>query len=138
MAFKRMEGFAGSVPQGFIDRSLKVCPLCGTINPHWAIDQKMQMKMEGNLYLFQCEQCKGVLSAPVPDVTGMNNTMLTTTGLLKKLSGKQNGVIYMRLYDAGNNADMSSKVGTEYTLQGLNQMAAEKDQGAASGEKKFY
>ena len=96
------------------------------------------MKMEGNLYLFQCEQCKGVLSAPVPDVTGMNNTMLTTTGLLKKLSGKQNGVIYMRLYDAGNNADMSSKVGTEYTLQDLNQMASEKDQGAASGEKKFY
>lgn len=83
MAFKRMEGFAGSVPQGFIDRSLKICPLCGTNTPHWRIDQKMQMKLEGNLYLFQCEQCKGVLSSPVPDVTGYNNTILTTTGLLK-------------------------------------------------------
>ena len=61
----------------------------------------MQMKLEGNLYLFQCEQCKGVLSSPVPDVTGYNNTMLTTTGLLKKLSGKKNGVIYLRVYDAG-------------------------------------
>ena len=69
-----MEGFAGSVPQGFIDRSIKICPFCGSSNPHWAIDQKMQMKLEGNLYLFQCEQCKGVLSAPVPDVTGFNNT----------------------------------------------------------------
>lgn len=59
------------------------------------------MKLEGNLYLFQCEQCKGVLSSPVPDVTGYNNTMLTTTGLLKKLSGKKNGVIYLRVYDAG-------------------------------------
>ena len=66
MAFKRMEGFAGSVPQGFIDRNVKVCPLCGTTNPHWSIDQKMQMKLEGNLYLFKCEQCNGILSSPVP------------------------------------------------------------------------
>ena len=44
MAFKRMEGFAGSVPQGFIDRNVKICPLCGTDFPHWSIDQKMQMK----------------------------------------------------------------------------------------------
>lgn len=89
MAFKRMEGFAGSIPQGFIDRSVKICPFCGSNTPHWALDQKMQMKLEGNLYLFQCEQCKGVLSSPVPDVTGYNNTMLTTTGLLKRLSGKR-------------------------------------------------
>lgn len=126
MAFKRMEGFAGSVPQGFIDRSLKVCPLCGTNNPHWSIDQKMQMKLEGNLYLFQCEQCKGVLSSPVPDVTGFNNTVLTTTGLLKKLSGKKNGVIYLRIYDSGNNVDLKDSIGKEYTLQELNQMASEK------------
>lgn len=126
MAFKRMEGFARSVPQGFIDRSLKVCPLCGTNNPHWSIDQKMQMKLEGNLYLFQCEQCKGVLSSPVPDVTGFNNTVLTTTGLLKKLSGKKNGVIYLRIYDSGNNVDLKDSIGKEYTLQELNQMASEK------------
>ena len=126
MAFKWMEGFAGSVPQGFIDRSLKVCPLCGTNNPHWSIDQKMQMKLEGNLYLFQCEQCKGVLSSPVPDVTGFNNTVLTTTGLLKKLSGKKNGVIYLRIYDSGNNVNLKDSIGKEYTLQELNQMASEK------------
>ena len=70
----------------------------------------MQMKLEGNLYLFQCEQCKGVLSSPVPDVTGYNNTMLTTTGLLKRLSGKKNGVIYLRVYDAGNNADFATRL----------------------------
>ena len=116
MAFKRMEGFVGSVPQGFIDRNVKVCPFCGSNNPHWAIDQKMQFKLEGNLYLFQCEQCKGVLSSPVPDVTGYNNTVLTTTGLLKKLSGKKNGVIYIKIYDAGNNFDMTDSVGKEYSL----------------------
>ena len=137
MAFKRIEGFAGSVPQGFIDRSVKICPFCGTNNPHWAIDQKMQMKLEGNLYLFQCEQCKGVLSSPVPDVTGFNNSVLTTTGLLKRMSGKKNGVIYLRIYDAGNNADMKDSVGTEYTLQDLNEMAAKKSKDD-SPQGRFY
>ena len=136
MAFKRMEGFAGSVPQGCIDRNVKVCPLCGTDNPHWSIDQKMQMKLEGNLYLFKCEQCGCVISAPVPDVTGFNNTMLTTTGLLKKLSGKKNGVIYMRVQDAGN-SKIADLVGKEFTLQELNQMAAEKNP-ETNTEKKFY
>lgn len=126
MAFKRMEGFVGSVPQGFIDRNVKVCPFCGSNNPHWAIDQKMQFKLEGNLYLFQCEQCKGVLSSPVPDVTGYNNTVLTTTGLLKKLSGKKNGVIYIKIHDAGNNFDMTDSVGKEYSLEELNQLAQSK------------
>lgn len=137
MAFKRMEGFAGSVPQGFIDRNVPICPMCGTSNPHWAINQKMQMKLEGNLYLFQCEQCKGVLSSPVPDVTGFNNTILTTTGLLKKFSGKKNGVIYLKVYDAGNNVDFKDNVGKEYTLQEINQMAVEKG-GASEQHGKFY
>lgn len=137
MAFKRMEGFAGSVPQRFIDNNVKICPLCGSTNPHWAIDMKMQMKLEGNLYLFQCEQCKGVISSPVPDVTGFNNSMLTTTGLIKKMSGKKNGVIYMRIYDAGNNAELSESVGKEYTIQELNDKAREKA-GDINPETKYY
>lgn len=137
MAFKRMEGFAGSVPQGFIDRSVKICPFCGSNNPHWALDQKMQFKLEGNLYLFQCEQCKGVLSSPVADVTGYNNTSLTTTGFLKKLSGKQTGVIYMKVYDVGNNTDLNDMLQKEYTLQVINQMAIEKGGNSEEGAK-FY
>ena len=138
MRFKRMEGFAGSVPQRFIDGRVKICPLCGTNKPHWAIDQKMQMKLEGNLYLFQCEQCKGVLSSPVSDVTGFNNTVLTTTGLLKKISGKKNGVIYLRIYDIGNNTDMRDYVGAEYTLEEINQMAQEKSKNDVDSSGKFY
>ena len=137
MAFKRMEGFAGSVPQGFIDRSVKICPFCGSGNPHWAIDQKMQMKLEGNLYLFQCEQCKGVLASPVPYVTGFNKSVLTTTGLLKKMSGKSNKEIYLRIYDAGNNAEFKDSIGKEYTLSEINAMAAEKG-GASEAGGKFY
>lgn len=135
MAFRRMEGFAGSVPQGFIDRSVKICPFCGTDHPHWAIDQKMQMKLEGNLYLFQCEQCKGVLSSPVPDVTGFNKSVLTTTGLLKKMSGKRNDTIYLRVYDAGANEGL--EIGKEYTLQEINDLAAGKS-GASEQAKRYY
>ena len=123
MAFKRMEGFAGSVPQKFIDNSVVKCPMCGTTNPHWAIDMKMQMKLEGNLYLFKCEQCNCVISATVPDVTGFNNTPLTTTGLIKKLSGKKTGVIYMKIQDVGNAQTTKMNEGKEFTLQELNQLA---------------
>ena len=126
MAFKRMEGFAGSVPQRFIDTRVPVCPFCGSRMPHWSLDMKMQMKMEGNLYLFQCEQCNGVLASPVPDVTGYNNTVITTTGLLKKLSGKKNGVIYMRIYTPGRNGEMAEYAGREFTLEEINQIAAGK------------
>lgn len=137
MAFKRMEGFAGSIPQGFIDRNLKICPFCGTNNPHWALDQKMQMKLEGNLYLFKCEQCGCIISSPVADVTGFNKTALTTTGLLKKMSGKKNNEIYMRLYDAGSNEGLAEYIGKEYTLNELNEMAMAKD-GGDGNERKFY
>lgn len=125
MAFKRMEGFAGSVPQRFIDNSVVKCPMCGTTDPHWEIDMKMQMKLEGNLYLFRCEKCHCILSSPVPDVTGYNNTMITTTGLLKKLSGKKNGVIYMRVQDVGTAQTTKIHEGKEFTLQDLNLLASE-------------
>ena len=125
MAFKRMEGFVGSVPQKFIDNSVVKCPMCGTTTPHWAIDQKMQMKLEGNLYLFRCEKCNCIISATVPDVTGFNNTALTTTGLFKKLSGKKNGVIYMKIQDVGTAQTTEMHKGKEFTLQELNKLAAE-------------
>lgn len=125
MAFKRMEGFAGSVPQRFIDSKVPKCPMCGTDHPHWAIDMKMQMKLEGNLYLFKCEQCGCVLSSPVPDVTGMNNTVITTTGLLKRLGGKKNGVIYMKIQDVGTVQVTKMYEGQEFTLEELNKMAEE-------------
>ena len=135
MAFVRMEGFAGSIPQGFIDNNVRICPFCGSGNPHWAIDMKMQMKLEGNLYLFQCEQCKGVLASPVPDVSGFNKTFLTTTGFFKKMSGKDNNEIYIRIYDAGNNPEFSNIIGAEYTLSQINAIAAQKSGASGTGGK---
>ncbi len=53
------------------------------------------------------------------------------------MSGKKNGVIYLTIYDAGNNTDMKDSVGTEYTLQDLNEMAAKKSQND-SPQGKYY
>ena len=48
-----------------------------------------------------------------------------------------NECIYLRVYDAGNNADFADKVGTEYTLEEINQMAAQKG-GTPDQGGKFY
>lgn len=120
MAFKRMEGFAGSVPQKFIDNNIQKCPICGATNPHWSIDMKMGLI---NRYLFQCEECKCILSASVPDVTGISRTPLTTLGIAKALGGKKMNVIYMKIDDVGTMKDKKNNEGKEITLEELNDMA---------------
>lgn len=124
MGFKRMEGFAGSVPQKFIDNNVLICPMCGTKNPHWSIDMKMQMKLEGNLYLFKCEQCDCILSATVPDVTGFGRSALTTLGLIKKMSGKNTRTIYMKIQEVGNLQTTQMYKEKEMSLEDLNELAA--------------
>lgn len=119
MAFKRHEGFTGSIPQKFIDRTLINCPICGGNKPHWSLDMKMTLDVEGNKYLFKCEQCGCILSARVPDVTGFNKTPLTTTGLIKKMKGKKNSVIYMIIEDIGTQTNMIKYIGREIPLENL-------------------
>lgn len=82
---------------------------------------------------FRCEQCGGILSSPIADVAGLNRTALTTTGLLKKLSGKRNDAIYFRMHSVGTNSDMAESAGKEFTLQELNAMAQSKTVGAEGG-----
>lgn len=122
MGFKRMDGFAGSIPQKFIDSRIPKCPMCGSTNPHWAIDQKFSWV---NRYLFQCEECKCILSASVPDVTGFSRTPLTTLGLAKALSGKKMSVIYIKVDDVGSMQTTKLNEGKELTLDELNNMASQ-------------
>lgn len=119
MAFKRHEGFSGKIPQQYIDKNLVNCPICGSTHPHWSIDMKMKLDLDGNRYLFKCEDCGGILSASVPDVTGVNKTALTTTGLIKKFRGKKNRVVYMTIEDIGTQTNMNSYVGVEMPLDDL-------------------
>lgn len=120
MAFKRMEGFVGSIPQKFIDNRVPKCPMCGSTDPHWAIDEKMGWI---NRYLFQCEQCKCILSATVADVTGMARTPITTLGLAKVLSGKKVSTIYIKIEDVGTMQTTKLYEGKEVGLEELNDIA---------------
>ena len=123
MSFKRMEGFAGSIPQKFIDNNVPKCPMCGTNEPHWSMDMKLQMKLEGNLYLFKCEKCNCILSSTVPDVTGFGRSVVTTLGIIKKFSGKKVGTIYMRVVEVGNAQTTKLYEGKEMELAELNNIA---------------
>lgn len=122
MAFKRMEGFSGSIPQKFIDNKVPKCPMCGTTNPHWAIDQKMGWL---NKYLFKCEQCNCILSATVADISGLGRSVITTIGLAKAIGGKKASTIYMKIDDVGNMQTTKLHEGKEIELEKLNQMAEE-------------
>ena len=103
MAFKRMEGFAGSIPQRFIDNSVVKCPMCGTLEPNWSVDMKWEMQWrKGASYLFKCDKCNCILSTPVADVTGDERTPYTTIGFLKKMQGKKNAVTYITIEEVGN------------------------------------
>jgi len=124
MAFKRMEGFMGSVPQKFIDNRVPKCPMCGTTNPHWAIDQRMGF-VSLNRYLFKCEQCNCILSATVADVTGIARTPLSTVGFAKMLSGKKTNNIYMKIENAGKMQTTKIHEGKELSLEKINEMANE-------------
>lgn len=119
MGFKRHEGFSGKIPQKFIDNNLVNCPICGSTHPHWSLNMEMKLDIEGNKYLFKCEDCGGILSARVPDVVGINKTALTTTGLIKKFKGKKNRVTYMTIEDVGTQTNMGSYIGVEMSLDDI-------------------
>ena len=120
MSFKRMEGFSGSIPQKFIDTRVPKCPMCGTTNPHWSLDQIFGMV---NRYLFKCEQCECILSATMPDVTGVSRTPLSTFGLLKMASGKKVSTIYMKIDHVGKMQTTNFHQGKEISLEEINDMA---------------
>ena len=42
--FRRCDGFAGSIPQKFIDTRFPKCPMCGTHEPYWKLKDKMMSR----------------------------------------------------------------------------------------------
>ena len=130
MVFKRMEGFSGSVPQKFADNRIPKCPMCGTDNPHWSIDERMGKMMSFNpeenahKYLFKCEQCGCVLRVPVTDVVGVGRSaLLSWQGLAKKAHGKQTKAIYVTVEDVGDVQTTDLYKEKEMTLEEINELA---------------
>lgn len=69
--FRRCDGFAGSIPQKFIDTRFPKCPMCGTHEPYWKLKDKMEMM--GNRTLFLCDKCGAILSATTADLSGFSS-----------------------------------------------------------------
>ena len=105
--FKRCDGFAGSIPQHFIDNKFPKCPMCGTNEPYWKLKDKMEMM--GNRTMFLCDKCGAILSATTADLSGFSSnkaSVLTTASLFnaigKKAGGKKVGTVYMKVEEVGN------------------------------------
>ena len=106
--FKRCDGFAGSIPQKFVDASLPNCPLCGSSNPYWTIRDKFELK--ATRVQFKCKDCQCILSATQDDFTGRTkskahaffSTAGTINAIVKKKEGKDLQTVYIRIDDLGN------------------------------------
>lgn len=97
MAFKRIEGLEGGVPQQFADFRIPKCPMCGTNKPHWSMDQRMGNMLsadpeeKANKYLYKCEKCECILRVLDTDVVGVT----------EKMHSKETGTIYVTVEEIG-------------------------------------
>lgn len=129
--FHRADGFAGSVPQKFVDRTFPKCPICCSKEPHWTISQHNQMSWKGNLYLFKCSSCESIISMSMPDVTTLGNgasgivsnpNVGLTNLMVKAKSGKEAGAVYAVIESVGTSGVSRECEGKEFKLEHLQDM----------------
>lgn len=130
--FHRADGFVGSLPQKFVDRTFIKCPICCSAEPNWTIAQHNQMSWKGNLYLFKCSHCNSVISMSMPDVTTLSNggggiaanpTVGLTNLMVKANSGKEVGAVYAVIESVGNSGVNPACQGKEFKLEQLQKMS---------------
>lgn len=126
--FRRCDGFAGSIPQKFIDTNFPKCPMCGTNDPYWKLKDKMEMM--GNRTMFLCDKCGAILSATTSDLSGFSKSkvgLLTTAGMFnaigKKASGKSVGTTYIKVEEVGNAQTTKVYEGKELPIEELQALA---------------
>ena len=129
--FHRADGFVGSVPQNFVNRTFPKCPICCSKEPYWTIAQHNQMSWKGNLYLFKCSHCEGIISMSMPDVTTLGNgasgvvanpTVGLTNLMAKASSGKEVGAVYAVIESVGNSGVSPMVAGKEFKLEHMQDM----------------
>lgn len=127
--FRRCDGFAGSIPQNWINGNFPVCPMCGSMDPYWTLKDKMGMT--ANRVLFRCKDCGCIMSATVADFTGATKSKafaaLTTGGLINAISKKKQGkdvqTVYIKIEDVGDFQLDKSIEGTEMPVDELKKRA---------------
>ena len=129
--FHHADGFVGSVPQSFVDRTFPKCPICCSSTPYWNIAQHNQMSWKGNLYLFRCSSCGAVISMSMPDVTTLGNggsgivfnpSVGLTNLIVKSHAGKDTGAVYAVIESVGNSGVSRECEGKEFRLEHLQDM----------------
>lgn len=129
--FHRADGFVGSVPQTFVNRTFPKCPICCSDKPEWTIAQHNQMSWKGNLYLFKCSHCDAIISMSMPDVTTLGNggagvasnpTVGLTNLMVKASSGKEAGAVYAVIESVGKSGVSPICQGKEFKLEQLQDM----------------
>ena len=129
--FHRADGFVGSVPQTFVNRTFPKCPICCSEKPEWTIAQHNQMSWKGNLYLFKCSHCDAIISMSMPDVTTLGNggagvasnpTVGLTNLMVKASSGKEAGAVYAVIESVGKSGVSPICQGKEFKLEQLQEM----------------
>ena len=129
--FHRADGFVGSMPQKFVDRTFPKCPICCSNEPYWTISQHNQMSWKGNLYLFKCSCCESIISMSMPDVTTLGNgyggvaanpNVGLTNLMVKASSGKEAGAVYAVIETVGISGVDRNCEGKEFKLEHLQDM----------------
>lgn len=89
------------------------------------------MSWKGNLYLFRCSCCGGIISMSMPDVTTLGNggvgfaanaSVGLTNLLVKSNAGKQVGSVYAVIESVGVSGVNPECEGKEFKLEDLQDM----------------
>lgn len=121
--FKRYDGYVMHIPQEFIDSRLPICPFCGTNNPHWLLDSKMEFSLAGNRTFYRCEQCEATMSSTGFDAAAekgkgfaINPGAAALNAASKGAKHQEVGVTYMRVDSLGKCCTEQELVGNEYPI----------------------
>lgn len=121
--FRRVDGLMGSMPQAFINKNMPKCPLCCDPVPQWTMHQVNLKTWRGNLILFKCAQCGGVISISIPDImtatnqfAGASANVTLTNMMAKKKKGKEAKTAYVTFESVGNSGVSPSILGKELRL----------------------
>ena len=122
-SFKRYDGYVMNVPQKFIDSKLPVCPFCGTNNPHWLLQSKMELSLAGSRTYYRCERCEATMSSTAADAGAeggknfrINPAMAAMSAAEKGTKGQQIGVTYMRVEELGRVCTDQALLHQEYPI----------------------
>lgn len=107
MAFKRYDGFTGSIPQKKMDKGLTKCPFCGN-DPHWLLEIKQGFATASMTCM--CEKCGAKLYSENSGFNYDDNLRVVDTGNVNKNNLNLNAIYHITaLNTLGNKTNLNSE-----------------------------